>query len=306
MLIKIVFICFKQACSAFNKNFTHYISYETNSKDICYISQTTPFDQVVFSLVRKACLRTLHCEVIEDPIYFDENGKDGSAVVGYEFHVKDSEGRGHQRSYSIIFLMRDRIYLQQLFLFLQPNLVNIANKIKESAQIEFEKEMGSSRHTDFQTGDQMPSPPPAPVASTLTETKTTRRSSFSNRCFRDKPTTRKPAAKTLRGLAELTNDPEIFGRLHMWFTWLLRVSALRIREECYYGPISEDQQIKVEKFKYLTELDETLQEKVNSLNLNLNLNKNKNEEQNISINIKMENLRDLLKVGTYATVYETE
>jgi folliculin len=61
-------------CRAFDSDFHHYISYEksiesTNLDDnslnnrICYISQSQPNDTEVFSLVRKACLRTLHCEV---------------------------------------------------------------------------------------------------------------------------------------------------------------------------------------------------------------------------------------------------
>ncbi len=74
-----------KACRAFEKTFVHYISYDNNSQ-ICYISQSTPSDSEVFALVRKACLRTLHCEVFEDPIYFDDD-KNGS-VIGYEYiHV---------------------------------------------------------------------------------------------------------------------------------------------------------------------------------------------------------------------------
>jgi hypothetical protein len=62
-------------CRAFDSDFHHYISYEKSNdskrenqetscttKRICYISQSEPSDTEVFSLVRKACLRTLHCE----------------------------------------------------------------------------------------------------------------------------------------------------------------------------------------------------------------------------------------------------
>ena len=117
-----------KACRAFENSFHHYISYE-KEKSVCYVSQSTPSDSEVFALVRKACLRTLHCEVFEDSIYFDDD-KDGS-VIGYEFNIKDSEGRGMQRSYSLIIIMKDRIYLQQLMSFLSKQMALIANNIKK-------------------------------------------------------------------------------------------------------------------------------------------------------------------------------
>lgn len=96
-----------RACRAFNKGFHHYISYEKPSiaantapaetsdelgasSRICYISQAAPSDPEVFAIVRKACLRTLHCEVFEDPIYFDDDTN--GSVIGYEFNIKDCEG----------------------------------------------------------------------------------------------------------------------------------------------------------------------------------------------------------------------
>jgi folliculin len=176
----------------------------------------------VFSLVRKACLRTLHCEVFEDPIYFDDD-KNGS-VIGYEFHVKDSEGRGFQRSYSLIIIMKDRIYLQHLWSFLQRHLTIVAQNIKAAAQKLFDKEVKENSIN-------LSSPPLVSV----------------NRS-RD-PVSRKKSNKSNRGLIELTNDNLIFAKLHMWFTWILRASACQISEEFLYGPLIEDLQIKLEEFK---------------------------------------------------------
>lgn len=95
-----------KACRAFDKTFNYYISYDeecedsvtdnfnstttrvgnsvnntvgSNSAKICYLSQPTPSDPEVFALVRKACLRTLHGEVFEDPIYFDDDNN-GSVI----------------------------------------------------------------------------------------------------------------------------------------------------------------------------------------------------------------------------------
>ncbi len=80
----------------FDKDFHHFVSYDKVIKhdmtanessngannNICYISQTSPNDSEVFALVRKACLRTLHCEVFEDPIYFDDD-KNGQLLSLY-------------------------------------------------------------------------------------------------------------------------------------------------------------------------------------------------------------------------------
>ena len=212
-----------KACRAFDKNFHHYISYDSgnlinetsSSNNICFVSQSTPSDSEVFALVRKACLRTLHCEVFEDPIYFDDD-KNGS-VIGYEFHIKDSEGRGQQRAYSLIIIMKDRIYLQHLWSFLSQQMAIIASNIKEEAQRKFEREMREN-----------------PVTNGLLLLQGSRASVHSLK-------------KKDRGLIELTDDPMIFAKLHMWFTWILRMSACQISEEFIHGPLSEDIQVRLEK-----------------------------------------------------------
>jgi folliculin len=186
-----------KACRAFEKDFHHYISYDNNNEsiaiesktsNICYISQSTPSDSEVFALVRKACLRTLHCEVFEDPIYFDDD-KNGS-VIGYEFHIKDSEGRGQQRSYSLLIIMKDRIYLQHLWSFLSQQISIIASNIKSEAQAKFDKEL--------------------PLFTNLNQP------NFNAQSIRQLSNPNKRTSTT-RGLIELTDDPLIFAKLHMWF-----------------------------------------------------------------------------------------
>ena len=58
---------------------------------------------------------------------------------------------------------------------------------------------------------------------------------------------KKKASKQVRGLIELTDDPMIFAKLHMWFTWLLRMSSCQISEEYMHGPVSEDVQVRLER-----------------------------------------------------------
>jgi hypothetical protein len=285
-----------KACRAFEKAFHYYISYDDSSlatttttttalsqttttpasntsesstsstngggggAHICYLSQSTPSDSEVFALVRKACLRTLHCEVFEDPIYFDDD-KNGS-VIGYEFNIKDSEGRGFQRSYSLIIIMKDRMYLQHLWSFLSKQMAIIASNIKLEAERKFVKDMGekdlappmiintsggsASGHGNDQAGlgfglgaysndQQQQQQPQQPQQKqwTLTSPSTsyTTHSSYQRQTLY----TKKKATKQVRGLIELTDDPMIFAKLHMWFTWILRMSSCQITEEFVHG-----------------------------------------------------------------------
>jgi len=57
----------------------------------------------------------------------------------------------------------------------------------------------------------------------------------------------------VRGLAELTGDALIFGRLHMRFTWILRMSSCQISEEFVHGPVSEDWQVRAEREQQMGE-----------------------------------------------------
>jgi folliculin len=247
------------ACRAFNRNFHHYISYDspatTTSTDstaacdeekICYISQSTPNDTEVFALVRKACLRTLHCEVFEDPIYFDDD-KNGS-VIGYEFNIKDCEGRGFQRSYSLLIIMKDRIYLQHLWSFLSRQMAIIASNIKLEAERKFESDMRDKGLASFllsksETGA---SPPVEDTAEFFSSRNTSNRENIY---------AKKRQSKQVRGLIELTDDEHIFAKLHMWFTWILRMSSCQIREELVHGPVSEDMLVKNERDEFKSELE---------------------------------------------------
>lgn len=282
-----------KACRAFDKNFHHYISYDSDlpvtsinnsnnnindsssSTNICYISQSAPTDSEVFALVRKACLRTLHCEVFEDPIYFDDD-KNGS-VIGYEFNIKDSEARGFQRSYSLIIIMKDRIYLQHLWSFLSQQMSIIASNIKLEAERKFEKDIRPNNRTENDLQNcQLNQRHPGLCAKP--------KSSSSN------------VNKQVRGLIELTDDKMIFAKLHMWFTWILRMSACQISEEFLHGPLTEDLQVKMER--------EELKEFYNDFNEKFNKNIFNNNENTDILNygFKIENLRQLLKVSLFYLV----
>lgn len=276
-----------KACHAFDQNFHHYISYDNSTNisnspnQICYLSQSSPNVSEVFALVRKACLRTLHCEVFEDPIFFDDD-KNGS-VIGYEFIIKDIEGRGWQRSYSLIIIMKDRIYLQHLWSFLSKQMSIIASNLKEQAERKFQKDLLDRGLSP--TGNQ---------AQIL---------SF------------KKSSKQVRGLIELTDDPLIFAKLHMWFTWILRMCSCQISEEFMHGPLSEDLQVKCEREK-LRELsiDESESQKFGLLMIGmfpkdpfenndckplLQIENNEDLNRTLCDFITIDSLRQLFKVSFY-------
>lgn len=234
-----------------------------SANNICYISRSKPSDSEVYAIVRNACIRTLHCEVFEDPIYFDDD-KDGS-VIGYEFHIKDIEGRGHQRSYSLVTIMKDRIYLQHLWSFLSTQMAIIAENIKKEAQLQFDKEIKASPINTHLAS-------PSASSNLLPGVQANNRSNL----FKTKKT------KPIRGLAELTGDSMIFAKLHMWFTWILRMSSCQISEDVIHGPLSEDIQVKIEREQQLSEFIklETVNSGISSANANSTASNNKSQSHN--------------------------
>jgi hypothetical protein len=117
--------------------------------------------------------------------------------------------------------MKDRIHLQQLWSFLQHQIHVIATYIKTSAQKVFDLEALAQKDTQ--------------ILFHLTSNKS-----------QNVPT---------RGLTDLTNDMIIFAKLHMWFTWILRACVYRLKEEFLCSAPVEDTQIKIEKTKYLNDIE---------------------------------------------------
>ena len=105
----------------------------------------------------------------------------------------------------------------------------------------------------------------------------------------------KKTSKQVRGLIDITGDQMIFAKLHMWFTWILRMSSCQIREVFMHGPLSEDYQFKCELEK-LKELSNDVDQN-DELIFNLNLNKDEclsnNNNNNTKMMFKIENDQDL-------------
>ena len=105
-------------------------------------------------------------------------------------------------------------------------------------------------------------------------------------------------SKQVRGLIELTDDAFIFAKLHMWFTWVLRMSQCQIIEEFMMGPLTEDFQVKFERERlneaYGNASGRKRQQKISSKKCSSNYNKlnmikempvsNTKNEDNASLN----------------------
>lgn len=160
------------------------------------------------------------CPGREGPIFFGDEHHGN--VLSHTFIVQDSQGRGFQRRYSIIIVMMDKIFLLNSWPFLVHNLQLLIGDIQEKAAkvYESEKTKGPPRMHRLLSNNLSTAPD-----------------------YRQQRGTNKPA----RSLMELTNDKQIFRKLHQGFTWLLKAGSRRLTERLLEGPPTEDSVIDVEK-----------------------------------------------------------
>ncbi|ESP01392.1 hypothetical protein LOTGIDRAFT_186179 [Lottia gigantea] len=204
-----------EGCYSVKKGF---VSYDEGGQ-VSYVSTQHPNNPQVFSRIRQACIRSLSCEVCpgrEGPIFFgdDQYGH----VLSYTFYIKDSKARGLRRSYSIIVVMMDKIYLLNSWPFLVPNLQTVVNNLQKKAEIVHENEIGKKSQ-----GDRI----------------------FTHHGNLLQRVNCKPA----RSLIELTNDKNVFVLLHLAFVWILKSCGNRITESILEGPPTEDSIIDMEKIE---------------------------------------------------------
>lgn len=106
-------------------------------------------------------------------------------VLSYTFHVHDSQARGFFRLFSIIVLMKDRIFLLNMQPFLMKNVMKISSELQSLSMKVYSAEQAQrSERAQRLTSGQTNSQPP-------------------------------------RSLIELTGDSCVFAYLHSHFVWLL-------------------------------------------------------------------------------------
>ncbi|WAQ96627.1 FLCN-like protein [Mya arenaria] len=212
-----------------------------NYKNDLYMSSQRPQHRDVFAMIRQACIRSLSCEVVlylkmlqgevnvcpdrEGPIFFGDDQQGNT--ISYTFYIKDNQARGMQRLYSIIVVMMDKIYLLNSWPFLVPNMEIVANKLlKSKANKVFEEEKVKFPQRQDRT-----------------------HSRVNPMNYLHQRGGNKPA----RSLVELTDDKQVFKRLHMAFVWMLKACGNRLSETLLEGPPTEDTIIDMEKQEVVEE-----------------------------------------------------
>ncbi|XP_047517236.1 folliculin [Pieris napi] len=165
---------------------------------IMYCSRESVPNDDVTAFLRQAALRSITCEVSWDKysgiVYFSETQ---GHVLSHMFHMKDTRARGLKRLFSIVVLMKDKMFLLNLTPVLSEHMKKISNELQQLAETVYDNEQSicSQRALRLKTG----------------------RHDFGQS----------------RPLMQLTNDTDIFKRLHTHFTWMLKTGALIYSETLY-------------------------------------------------------------------------
>ncbi|KAK2180129.1 hypothetical protein NP493_458g03052 [Ridgeia piscesae] len=213
-------VSYCEACRSLLPGQPGFISNDQEAK-VSYVSSQQPERPELFSIVRQACLRSLSCEVCpgrEGPIFFGDDHR--GHVLSYTFFMKDSQARGFQHWYSIIVVMMDKVYLLNSWPFLVKYIRTVIDELQDKANKVYETEQ------------------------TRCPTRTHRLAmSLNPSTFRMHRGGSRPA----RSLLELTADRQLFRRLHLQFTWILKAGSNRLTERLLEGPPTEDSVIDLEK-----------------------------------------------------------
>ncbi|XP_038223569.1 folliculin [Zerene cesonia] len=171
------------------------------SKDdsgIIYCSRESVPNDDVTAFLRQAALRSITCEVNWSKeggvVYFSDTQ---GHVLSHMFHLKDTRARGLKRLFSIVVLMKDKMFLLNVTPVLSEHMKKIAKQLQELADVVYDNEQSicSQRALRLKTG----------------------KNDFGQS----------------RSLKQLTNDDDIFKRLHSHFTWMLKSGALIYSETLY-------------------------------------------------------------------------
>eukprot|EP01103_Thecamoeba_quadrilineata_P013419 TRINITY_DN3725_c0_g1_i1.p1 TRINITY_DN3725_c0_g1~~TRINITY_DN3725_c0_g1_i1.p1 ORF type:complete len:575 (+),score=90.75 TRINITY_DN3725_c0_g1_i1:38-1726(+) len=182
------------SCCDFNES-QGYFSYESVLNSYL-LSHRTP-QQQFYSKIRRACLRSLSCEVSpnrEGPLLFCEES-DCLYALSYVFRISDSQARGFTRWYSFILLTPDKLRLVSSVRFMINGLKEMIDQLKIKANVVFESERVNNEGDIVGRQFAFPGAP--------------------GRFLRT-------GTKKLRSLTELLATPDLFLRFHSRLSFLLR------------------------------------------------------------------------------------
>ncbi|KAK3752031.1 hypothetical protein QZH41_019384 [Actinostola sp. cb2023] len=203
-----------EACHSLDASHAGYISIDKEAH-ICYYSNRNPGQQELYSIVRQACVRSLSCEVCpgrEGPMFFGEEAS--GYVFTHTFFLKDKQSRGFQRWYSIICVMKDKIYLINSWPFLVSHFRELIDELQAKSSTVYESEHADSAHKGqgLQSGGN---------GFILTP---------------DQFRRQRGGHKIYRSISDLLKDKNLFAMLHQRLAWILKACGNRISEKLLEGP----------------------------------------------------------------------
>lgn len=175
---------------------------EDNASRANFLSTQSPVILDAVSLVKQAAVRSLSCEInntnCDGNIVFFGDASRGH-VLSHTFHIHDSQARGFFRLFSIIILMKDRMFLLNMQPFLAKNFLKISTELQSFSSAVYSAEQAQrSERAQRLTSGQTSSQPP-------------------------------------RSLVELTDAPCVFAILHSHFIWILSNGARYFTENVTIG-----------------------------------------------------------------------
>ncbi|XP_066990996.2 triokinase/FMN cyclase, partial [Anabrus simplex] len=190
-----------EACQSLNNKHLGYISNDHEGR-ITYLSTQQPVETDVATMVRQACFRSLSCEVSpgkEGPVFFGDDVR--GHVASHTFFLKDAQARGFHRWFSILILMRDKLFLLNSWPFLVEHLKNLVTELQAKSTKVYDREQEQCPQRALRLN----------ADSSLYK--------------------QQAVGKTSRSLVDLTADTHVFAQLHWRFSWLLKVGASRLVEQ---------------------------------------------------------------------------
>uniref|UniRef100_A0A1B0CCY1 Folliculin n=1 Tax=Lutzomyia longipalpis TaxID=7200 RepID=A0A1B0CCY1_LUTLO len=164
-----------------------------------FVSSQQPMIQDVIPLVKQAAFRSLSCEITnkDDGLVFFGDGSRGH-VLSHSFQIPDSKARGFYRLFSIVVLMKDKLFLVNIQPFLSHNLRKISSELKDYANVANPGEQSRQSEKAQRLSEGMGFSQPRP-------------------------------------LTELTGEKHIFAHIHSQFAWILWAGAQYLKESVTIG-----------------------------------------------------------------------
>jgi len=145
-------------------------------------------------------------------------------VIAFVFSLRDNHARGKKRTFSLIYITNDRVFVVQSMNFISKCLSSIAKYLQQKANEVYQNETSCRFNS-------------RPFKSCVfTSSKSPHHSSNDQ----------KSSSKTPRSLKDTVNLPDLYSYLHKAFSWTLRSAKERLKEKIFFGRSPEDEIVKME------------------------------------------------------------